>query len=829
MFSLIHNGVYNLEQSLAISQDGSQIFYTSAVGSFPAEPTKLNQYNSPIPIPVNTNIKAYAWKKGYKPSSTQEITVKIRTPMPNVTVTGSAYPLPNSNLYYSDITLTPVVTGLPSGETVKYYSNYNLSGPENGVVNINDPIVTQTTFTGLTVYLDQKSCRMKLIAKATNMEPSNVRTSYYYRLRSTNLTVENKYIPENGYTISADRTGGPQWKKIASSSTGQYLAAIETSTDGTTGFIWTSSDYGNTWVKQTGGDLGTAGKNWSGIAISGDGNRLLACAQDDFVYYSNNYGATWAIQNNSGSSMNIKKNWSDVSISNNGIEVSAVATDSYHCTATINTLGIISWSLDNNSYSWGGKSVVVNDERFRLLTKNELSPYSNNAGGWTQLSTLQNSWIQCAMSRVSLPSTAVYAIIYGSGITKRIGFGNWSSGVITGDQVSFNGLAINGDGNYMAASTSSGRIYKGNKNPDNSYSWSSISNSPNTTWAGVACNYDFNHIYGIVKNGDIWTSSDGGATWSHPGMRTWTGVACSSYGKYVAACESGYSGGYIHISSNGGANWTQIKKDSNGNSMWKKWKSIDMSNDGSVVVAVSENEMWYSINSGTSWTKAGLTPLNSYEFKKVSCQGVPPSEITKTRVAVITESGTIGSRKIITLDGTQTSAWDTPNRIYNDIFLSDMGDKYAYALSGVSGSYGACGVCELVLMANVISVKNTYGNSTICSSVTGNSDLSKVIFSKRMAGSGVKFMKFVYSGGPQWTELPERTTSHDSIAICGNLDKELISMLNSEQIFTSIDGGSTWTNQTSAGNKGWNCIASTADGLTIFAGGTKQTGIMMLK
>jgi len=64
-------------------------------------------------------------------------------------------------------------------------------------------------------------------------------------------------------------------------------------------------------------------------------------------------------------------------------------------------------------------------------------------------------------------------------------------------------------------------------------------------------------------------------------------------------------------------------------------------------------------------------------------------------------------------------------------------------------------------------------------------------------------------------------------------DGQMLVAVNSHQsgpyIYTSINGGINWEKQISSNSVIYNCIASTADGLTIFAGGTKQTGIMMLK
>ena len=101
---------------------------------------------------------------------------------------------------------------------------------------------------------------------------------------------------------------------MASSSDGSKLVAAE-------GYIYTSSNYGVTWVQQT----NTASYNWSSVASSSDGSKLVATAMDDYgcnIYTSTNYGVTWVQQTNAGI-----RSWSSVASSSDGSKVLAAGAD----------------------------------------------------------------------------------------------------------------------------------------------------------------------------------------------------------------------------------------------------------------------------------------------------------------------------------------------------------------------------------------------------------------------------------------------------------------------------------------------------------------------
>jgi photosystem II stability/assembly factor-like uncharacterized protein len=75
------------------------------------------------------------------------------------------------------------------------------------------------------------------------------------------------------------------WQDVASCADGKHYVLVDNG-----GFIWTSSDYGQTWSNDN-----NAGMNqWYSVTISDDGSKVAAGASDDDVYMSGDYGQTWA-------------------------------------------------------------------------------------------------------------------------------------------------------------------------------------------------------------------------------------------------------------------------------------------------------------------------------------------------------------------------------------------------------------------------------------------------------------------------------------------------------------------------------------------------------
>ena len=78
------------------------------------------------------------------------------------------------------------------------------------------------------------------------------------------------------------------WRSVASSGDGTKLAAAVYAS-GDSSFIYTSADSGITWTVRA----NDAARYWQAIAMSQDGSKLVASSYMGTVYTSQDYGATW--------------------------------------------------------------------------------------------------------------------------------------------------------------------------------------------------------------------------------------------------------------------------------------------------------------------------------------------------------------------------------------------------------------------------------------------------------------------------------------------------------------------------------------------------------
>ena len=94
----------------------------------------------------------------------------------------------------------------------------------------------------------------------------------------------------------------------------------------------------------------------------------------------------------------------------------------------------------------------------------------------------------------------------------------------------------------------------------------SITNATGTrSWTGVASSADGTRLVGVISGGQIYTSTDSGATWSaRETARSWNAVASSADGSKLVATVAN---GKIYTSTDSGATWTE--RESN-----RAWKAV---------------------------------------------------------------------------------------------------------------------------------------------------------------------------------------------------------------------------------------------------------------
>jgi hypothetical protein len=173
--------------------------------------------------------------------------------------------------------------------------------------------------------------------------------------------------------------------------------------------------------------------------------------------------------------------------------------------------------------------------------------------------------------------------------------------------------------NDITATTGSGYIYKSN-NYGVSSSWTALGATTNINgfkkWSSICCSADGTYVYATEQK-NLYKSTDYGSTWSNSGLipdASLTSICTSTNGKYVTACCSVYvlnntslgtTNGSIYCSSNYANTFKQIS------SLSKYWLSVAMSATGQYQIALSNDNLYLSIDYGNSWTSKYNVTINA--------------------------------------------------------------------------------------------------------------------------------------------------------------------------------------------------------------------------
>jgi len=286
-----------------------------------------------------------------------------------------------------------------------------------------------------------------------------------------------------------------------------------------------------------------------------------------------------------------------------------------------------------------------------------------------------------------------------------------------------------------------------------------------------------------AKGGYIYTSSNSGIDWTMQtlsGERDWKTVTCSSDGTIIAAAVSG---GYIYTSSDGGVNWTEQTLSGE-----RDWTGLTISDDGSLIIAASDTGIYKSSDGGASWTLSKSGIFNGID---ASNNGEKIAAAQKSGYIQISEnSGTDWSKK------------------------ESVGErKWIDALISVNGA-------SLIIRDGKRIYKSSDGGSTFtelefpeeCNSYTsmaGSADLNKLVF---FGGRDV-YCYISGNGGETWNRkkiirnlaadknirLSAIQVSEDGEKVMVSYDIEWDDEDGDEEYFQYIayissDGGETWNN-----------------------------------
>jgi hypothetical protein len=288
--------------------------------------------------------------------------------------------------------------------------------------------------------------------------------------------------------IKATSAGIGNWgpNAITISADGSRMAAV--GENNPVGRLVTSTDSGVTWAPK----LKTA--NWSSLAGSADGTRLVAGHKGGNVYTSTDGGTTWTTRTILG-----KGDWFAAASDASGMRL---AVGSYG--------GYIYTSID------GGVTWTSNGG-------------SSGKRDWRGLSS--------DTSGTNLVAIASGDYIY----TSKNGGVSWTASTGPGKNF-WGGVASDATGMILEAVYQLGPIYR---STNGGASWVTLPGAGTRRWSGVASDGSGNILIASDNGEYPYTSNDGGATWTKEtavGKDLWWGVAVSLDGWSLAA---GNDTGYI--------------------------------------------------------------------------------------------------------------------------------------------------------------------------------------------------------------------------------------------------------------------------------------------
>ena len=244
---------------------------------------------------------------------------------------------------------------------------------------------------------------------------------------------------------------------------------------------------------------------------------------------------------------------------------------------------------------------------------------SNYGITWSQPNTISG----ISLTALSISQTGQYQVIAGNSIGdtvigniyKSTNYGSTFIKLTYGQNIyPITETEISSNGQKIVVGTSNTAIMYISFNGGES--WGSSFTETNATMGvdGIAMSQDVsaNYITVTMDNYGIYKSQNGGTNFSvikpNNNIYKWLGVAMSSTGQYQIASEN--TTYYIWISTNYGANWTQITGSNNIAGTNVAITSLNLSSDGKIITGVTSGDglIWQGVTTNwTTWSWSQLT------------------------------------------------------------------------------------------------------------------------------------------------------------------------------------------------------------------------------
>lgn len=415
--------------------------------------------------------------------------------------------------------------------------------------------------------------------------------------------------------------------------------------------------------------------------------------------------------------------------------------------------------------------------------------------------------------------------------------------------------ASSADGTKLVAvvGASGGLPYR---STDSGATWTELTNVTPTialTWTGIACSADGTILFGAGNGTSIRFSSTSGSTWValSSGLLGWSGFCCSANGQILVACSSTF----ISISTDTGANWTQQAAAGS-----RGWAAIACSSDGTKIVScASDGTIYRTSDTGANWsavlTVAVQPASNIFTGIACSADGTRIYATTRYAIYVSTDSGTTWERKVVSWSRLTTYIFNHitcsadgmtvyATKQNGNIWKSDNGGATWRELASprLNQEFISCASADGMIQYfsdQTPTVPKLYKSTDKGTTWTGivlpgsglfrgvccTPDGSKVAVTTGGDSGTAGYVWTSTDGGATFTRQDGSGARNWRAIACDISGTKFVAANNaaSSYLYTSTDSGVTWTERTTAGARSWYGVACSADGSKIIASTSSDT------
>jgi len=344
--------------------------------------------------------------------------------------------------------------------------------------------------------------------------------------------------------------------------------------------------------------------NWSSVASSADGSKLVAAVRGGLIYTSTNSGSTWV------ATSALSNSWLSVASSADGAHLVAAGGGLIYASTDSGS----TWQPTGGGADYWGRIASSADGTKLAATASLGWGFSTNSGAtWTYLGGAQPVGIAFMSVSTSADGNTLVVVVADALLSRSIFTGsltsNWEDDILA---LFWGGLctsvAMCADGTRFAAVINA--IYELPPASTNCggtlFTWSAagptvLTNCTSVTnWTSVATSADGMRLVAVASGGAIYTSTDAGVTWGPASVSnaSWVSVASSADGAKLVAVAKG---GGIYT-------WQTIPA---------PVLNVTTSADGLLVISWTVPSMTFELQETSDlatshWTPVGVSPTLNY-------------------------------------------------------------------------------------------------------------------------------------------------------------------------------------------------------------------------